>query len=218
MEFAFDIQNLFPQTIISVQAHNLQVVAPQQPHRGIQSQQRAVPPSCRLSQILDLMGQRSAVAQKLNHPVTSAEKLVDTDHVVYLKADSDGASGRWAVSGLLKVGTKDLYLFDKEGCCRRADRTPAILDFYVTESRQRRGVGKQLFQRMLDDQGWTACKCSVDRPSDKMLAFLSKHYGLVRTIPQGNNFVIYEGFFDDAKAAKDAKDAKDTSACLSRGH
>lgn len=37
---------------------------------------------------------------------------------------------------------------------------------------------------------------AIDRPSEKFLGFLQKHYGLVKFIPQVNNFVIYEGFFD----------------------
>nr|XP_016923912.1 alpha-tubulin N-acetyltransferase 2 [Drosophila suzukii] len=210
VEFGFDLKHLFPQPIIRVQADSLhpKVLStgprahpfiPYQRQRGVG--QPAVPPggpSCELSQIVDVMGQLSAVAQGLRYPVTTAAKLAP-DQVVYLLADKD-AAGRWSVAGLLKVGTKDLFVFDNKGSCRRANQTPAILDFYVHESRQRRGLGKQLFQRMLDEQGWTAGKCSVDRPSEKLLAFLGKHYGLVSTIPQGNHFVLYEGFFEDPHA------------------
>ncbi|XP_016949833.1 alpha-tubulin N-acetyltransferase 2 [Drosophila biarmipes] len=208
VEFGFDLKHLFPQPIIRVQAdalrpkllarHPVLPYIPQQRQRGSGQPAPAVGSSCELSQILDVMGQLSAVAQGLRHPVTTAAKLTP-DQVVYLMADKD-AAGRWTVAGLLKVGTKDLFVFDNKGSCRRADQTPAILDFYVHESRQRRGLGKQLFQRMLDEQGWTAGKCSVDRPSDKLLAFLDKHYGLVSTIPQGNNFVLYEGFFENPHA------------------
>ncbi|KAH8280702.1 hypothetical protein KR054_002700, partial [Drosophila jambulina] len=176
VEFAFDIMQFFPQAIIRIQPHHL----------------RPASPGCQLSQVLDSMGQYSARAQDLRQPVTVAGKLTN-DQVVYLITDQD--SGRMAVTGLLKVGTKDLFLYDEKGVIQHCDRTPAILDFYVHESRQRRGQGKRLFDRMLADQGWKACQCSVDRPSHKMKAFLSKHYGLVRTIPQANNFVLYEGFF-----------------------
>lgn len=178
MDFPFDFKQLFPQSIIRVQPHQL----------------RPSEPGCKLSQILDSMGQFSARAQGLNQPVTTAGKLAG-DQVVYLITDKD--AGRLSVTGLLKVGTKNLFLHDEQGVCRRCDRTPAILDFYVHETRQRRGQGKRLFERMLAEQGWRADKCSVDRPSDKLIGFLAKHYGLTRPIPQANNFVLYEGFFDD---------------------
>lgn len=105
-----------------------------------------------------------------------------------------------AVIGLLKVGNKDLYLFDETGQTRKVENAPCILDFYIHESRQRAGLGKDLFETMLADEKWTPIKCSVDRPSEKLLGFLRKHYGLVRSIPQANNFVLYEGFFDDDKS------------------
>ncbi|EDX02065.1 alpha-tubulin N-acetyltransferase 2 [Drosophila yakuba] len=199
VDFGFDIKHLFPQPIIRVQPHSLRPKITQLHHHhyslNVNPQRRHLTlPSCQLSQILDVMGKLSADAQGLRHPVTTADKLT-ADQVVYLMADE--AAGHWAITGLLKVGTKDLFLFDQEGCCRRANQTPAILDFYVHESRQRCGQGKLLFEWMLEQQGWSPRKCSVDRPSKKLLAFMGKHYGLVRTIPQGNNFVLYEGFFDD---------------------
>ncbi|OWK13517.1 ATAT1 [Cervus elaphus hippelaphus] len=36
---------------------------------------------------------------------------------------------------------------------------------------------------------------AIDRPSQKLLKFLNKHYNLETTVPQVNNFVIFEGFF-----------------------
>ncbi|EDV46770.2 uncharacterized protein Dere_GG18016 [Drosophila erecta] len=225
VEFAFDIKQLFPQPIIRVQAHSLRPTVTQlrhRPHPFIANPQRghSTMPSCQLSQILDVMGKLSADAQGLRQPVTTADKLA-SDQVVYLMADD--AAGYWAITGLLKVGTKDLFLFDQEGCCRRAKQTPAILDFYVHESRQRCGQGKLLFQRMLEQQGWSASKCSVDRPSKKLLGFMAKHYGLVRTIPQGNNFVLYEGFFDDPMTKCNSNAARELQAASrirsqSQGH
>ncbi|XP_069630247.1 alpha-tubulin N-acetyltransferase 1 isoform X2 [Haliaeetus albicilla] len=43
-------------------------------------------------------------------------------------------------------------------------------------------------------------RLAVDRPSEKLLAFLRKHYGLADAIPQVNNFVIFEGFFSNRPA------------------
>lgn len=38
-------------------------------------------------------------------------------------------------------------------------------------------------------------KIAYDRPSNKLLSFLKKHYDLEDFIPQNNNFVIYRDFF-----------------------
>ncbi|XP_037982343.1 alpha-tubulin N-acetyltransferase 1 isoform X2 [Motacilla alba alba] len=43
-------------------------------------------------------------------------------------------------------------------------------------------------------------RLAVDRPSEKLLAFLSKHFGLRDRIPQVNNFVIFDGFFSTRTA------------------
>lgn len=37
---------------------------------------------------------------------------------------------------------------------------------------------------------------AYDRPSPKLIAFLKKHYNLVNYIPQNNNFVIFNQFFE----------------------
>ena len=37
--------------------------------------------------------------------------------------------------------------------------------------------------------------CGYDRPSDKFLNFLKKHYGLKEYVPQNNNFVIFDDYF-----------------------
>ena len=96
---------------------------------------------------------------------------------------------------MLKVGKKSLYVFDENGDTKMVD-APCILDFYIHESRQRAGLGKDLFEAMLQEEHWEPIKLAVDRPSDKLLGFFRKHYGLTKTIPQMNNFVIYEGFFE----------------------
>ncbi|KAH8273437.1 hypothetical protein KR018_000607, partial [Drosophila ironensis] len=196
VDFAFDIQHLFPQEIIRVQPHMLRPkTTPQRQRHHFHQHTQPPTPGCKLSTIIDAMGHLSAVAQDLKTPITTAEKLLTStgNQVVYLMADNK--NGRWVVSGLLKVGKKDLFVFDEKATCRRADQTPAILDFYVHESRQRCGLGKVMFERMLSDQGWLPQKCSVDRPSPKLLGFLAKHYGLRRCVPQGNNFVVFPGFF-----------------------
>lgn len=80
------------------------------------------------------------------------------------------------VTGLLKVGTKNLYVFDENG---ETKQVPAqcVLDFYIHESRQRAGLGREMFELMLQRENVEARKLAIDRPSDKLIAFLRKHYG-----------------------------------------
>ncbi|XP_030386231.1 alpha-tubulin N-acetyltransferase 1 isoform X3 [Scaptodrosophila lebanonensis] len=189
-EFRFDIKPLFPLEIIKVTSNLL-------PHTFRGDRRQCLDATSKMSEVIDRLGQLSAVSQGLNKPVTTAQRLrMSENQTIYLLSDTSyGANG--VVMGLLKVGTKDLYLFDEQGRTRKVEQTPSILDFYIHESRQRGGLGKHLFEYMLTDQNWTPVKCSIDRPSEKLLNFFKKHYGLVRTIPQANNFVLYEGFFDE---------------------
>lgn len=67
---------------------------------------------------------------------------------------------------------------------------------------------------MLQQENYQPEKLAIDRPSEKLVGFLRKHYGLQfndffsfeifkynflkglkDTIPQMNNFVVYHGFF-----------------------
>lgn len=67
-------------------------------------------------------------------------------------------------------------MFDENG---ETKPVPAmcVLDFYVHESRQRAGLGREMFDVMLEREGVEPQKLAIDRPSDKLIAFLRKHYG-----------------------------------------
>lgn len=80
------------------------------------------------------------------------------------------------VTGLLKVGPKNLYVFDPNGETKMVN-APCVLDFYVHESRQRAGLGKKLFETMLAEEQCVPHKMAIDRPSEKLTGFLKKHYG-----------------------------------------
>ena len=54
----------------------------------------------------------------------------------------------------------------------------------------------------LQAEGVTPVHLAVDKPSDKFRSFLVKHYKLRATIPQVNNYVIFEGFFNANKKGK----------------
>lgn len=50
------------------------------------------------------------------------------------------------------------------------------------------------------EEGIQPVKLAIDRPSEKFLAFLKKHYNLDNPIPQMNNFVVFDGFFPEKSA------------------
>lgn len=49
---------------------------------------------------------------------------------------------------------------------------------------------------LLKTQQATPEQLAYDRPSPKLLAFLTKHYNLSAFVPQPNNFVVFDAFFD----------------------
>uniref|UniRef100_A0A182S9U3 Alpha-tubulin N-acetyltransferase n=1 Tax=Anopheles maculatus TaxID=74869 RepID=A0A182S9U3_9DIPT len=148
--------------------------------------------TAQISEIINTIGSLSAQAQGLSVPVTTAQKLRNSDHHIYLMFESNDKNG--LVVGILKVGRKSLYVFDPSGETVNVT-APCVLDFYVHESRQRGGLGRELFEHMLREENIQPDELAIDRPSEKLLGFLQKHYGLSKKIPQMNNFVVYEGFF-----------------------
>ncbi|KAI4477530.1 hypothetical protein M0804_012647 [Polistes exclamans] len=189
MEFKFNVNKLLPKKINKA-THMLIPEDFKGDRRQLNDDQRQI------KKILDDMGEASAKAQGLSKPITSASKLRDTDHIVYLLVDSEANNNLGSVVGLLKTGSKNLFMFDETGANYQL-KPRCILDFYIHESRQRMGLGKILYQYMLSEENIRPVKLAIDRPSEKFLAFLQKHYGLSKIIPQNNKFVVFQGFFDD---------------------
>jgi hypothetical protein len=40
-------------------------------------------------------------------------------------------------------------------------------------------------------------KLAYDRPSPKLKGFLAKHYNLRNFVPQNNNYVVFDDYFED---------------------
>ena len=139
-------------------------------------------------------------ASHLTPLVFSGSKMLAAEgQTVYMLVDRKAVSGAGAVVGMLKVGRKKLFLMD--GCGKPNELSPlCVLDFYVTERRQRTGCGKLLFEAMLRREGVEPRYLAIDRPSEKLISFLRKHYSLTGIIPQVNNYVIFSGFFKDQPA------------------
>jgi len=205
MEFPFDLSNCL---VASVDQTGFCVVI---------VDEHALRSSAGLCRVLEELGQRSAYAQGLGRPVTSGYGL--GEHRVYLLAN-----GR-KVFGFLKIGRKRLFVAAPSAGARAfADVQDTFceieplcaLDFYVHENCQRSGHGRRIFDAMLAREGAFPAGIAYDRPSDKLLAFLQNHYGLVRFSPQNNNFVVFDSYFEDTDAR--AEDHRNRLDRLGRQH
>ena len=148
-----------------------------------------------VKEILNSMGEASSRAQKLNTTITSAHKFFISNHRIFIKAEQN------KVLGFIKVGNKKLFLRDRNYNYHEVNAL-CVLDFYVHESTQRRGIGKQLFDYMLKFEKKIPTELAYDRPSPKLLSFLRKYFGLNDFIQQNNNYVVFDDFFSIIPSSK----------------
>ncbi|KAL1517301.1 hypothetical protein ABEB36_001082 [Hypothenemus hampei] len=190
MEFRFNVNEVFKQPIVEV---GNTLIPP-----SFTGDKRALwDTQSKIAQIVNAIGEASAHAQGLTKPITTADRLRNSEHRLYLLIDQKANGGKGAVTGMLKTGEKGLYVFDRNGQHFQVS-PPCVLDFYIHESRQRSGFGKQLFEHMLQREQIEPVKLAIDRPSNKFLGFLNKHYGLNTPVKQMNNYVVFDGFFPRA--------------------
>ncbi|XP_052018916.1 alpha-tubulin N-acetyltransferase 1 isoform X2 [Apodemus sylvaticus] len=190
MEFPFDVDALFPERITVLDQH----LRPPARRPGTTTPAR-VDLQQQIMTIVDELGKASAKAQHLPAPITSALRMQSNRHVIYILKDTSARpAGKGAIIGFLKVGYKKLFVLDDREAHNEVEPL-CILDFYIHESVQRHGHGRELFQYMLQKERVEPHQLAIDRPSPKLLKFLNKHYNLETTVPQVNNFVIFEGFF-----------------------
>ncbi|XP_032193999.1 alpha-tubulin N-acetyltransferase 1 isoform X3 [Mustela erminea] len=190
MEFSFDVDALLPERITVLDQH----LRPPARRPGTTTPAR-VDLQQQIMTIVDELGKASAKAQHLPAPITSASRMQSNRHVMYvLKDTSARPAGKGAIIGFLKVGYKKLFVLDDREAHNEVEPL-CILDFYIHESLQRHGHGRELFHYMLQKERVEPHQLAIDRPSQKLLKFLNKHYNLETTVPQVNNFVIFEGFF-----------------------
>ncbi|XP_075439670.1 alpha-tubulin N-acetyltransferase 1 [Ascaphus truei] len=193
MEFDFDVHKIFLEPITKLDSS---LTPPRRPLTSRSEAQRQI------MTVIDEIGKASAQAQRLPAPITSASRMQTNQHHLYILKDCNAkTAGRGAVIGFLKVGYKKLFVLNHSGA--HIETQPlCILDFYIHESLQRNGFGNELFSFMLRNEQIEAHHLAIDRPSEKFLSFLRKHYNLRSTIPQVNNFVVFEGFFRDRTGNK----------------
>ena len=141
-----------------------------------------------VKEILDTMGELSSKSQNLQTIITNTNSFFPSNYTLFIKADNN------VVFGYIKLGLKKLFLKDR--LFNFHERTTlCVLDFYVYESVQRRGIGKELFDFMLNFENTRADLLAYDRPSSRLYSFLKKNYGLDNHIPQNNSFIIFDNFF-----------------------
>lgn len=145
-----------------------------------------------LCSAIDAMGIGSKQSQGINAVLTSVERLRgNPDHRLYLMCCEKKCIG------IIKVGVKKLFIRRSNGSLVEMEPL-CVLDFFVHESEQRNGYGKVLYEFMLRTEGVEPRQLAIDRPSPKFLGFLKKHYHLCEYVPQSNNFVVFNAYFDGA--------------------
>jgi len=163
-----------------------------------------------IQSMIDRMGKLSSEAQRLKRTLTTYEKLMDStdDQFLYILWEPGNRPNQSVVVGLLKVGYKGLYLYNRS--VRAYNVKPlCVLDFFIHSSKQRQGYGHRLFDYMLEQENVAASAVAIDKPSESLLAFLAKHYGLTNPIWQNTNFVVYPQFFQIIDAEKDSLNGRD---------
>ena len=152
--------------------------------------QNRIIPGYRLhvKEILDKMGQLSSKSQNLQTTITSTSRFFPSNHRLFIMADKN------RVLGYIKVGPKKLFLRDRLFNYHER-RTLSVLDFYIYDSVQRKGIGKMLFDYMLNFEKINPGLLAYDRPTLRLLSFLKKNYGLDNYITQNNSFIIFDEFF-----------------------
>ena len=103
-------------------------------------------------------------------------KLAANGHRLYIKVADN------TCIGLIKVGNKSLFVRNRSGGIIEMNPL-AVLDFYVHESVQRGGHGKELYDKMIQAENVEPRKLAYDRPSTKFKNFLAKHYNLKDFVP-----------------------------------
>ena len=145
-----------------------------------------------IKEILDKMGELSSKSQNLLVNITTTNKFFPSDQCLIIKADKN------KVLGYIKVGPKKLFLRDRI-CNYHERKSLCVLDFYIYDTEQRTGLGKEIFDFMLNYKNIQPGELAYDSPTLRFLAFLKRNYGLENFITQENNFTVFDEFFESEK-------------------
>jgi len=204
MEFPFYVSKVLPQSTDGITILDAASLNVKSTHLSNASHGHYLNNSAKdgLVQIIDQMGEASSIAQGLGATITTYSKFISSgDNRLYIKTENN------RVYGILKMGKRNLFYYDSYGRVKEL-KPMCVLDFYVHESAQRSGIGKVLFEKMLEYERIDPSKLAYDRPSPKLISFLKKHYGLSKFIPQNNNFVIFDQYWEDSTSNTQSSKAK----------
>lgn len=149
-----------------------------------------------VADVLRRLGEQSATAQNLPAVITTPAKFAEAQPSQTIYVAYEGSN----VLGFLKTGKKHLFVTTPDGKWLERDFF-CVLDFYVVEACQRRGIGKLLFDTMLTRERVEAAEIAYDRPSPKLIPFLFRHYKLRSYVPQNNNYVVFDAYYRRQKRA-----------------
>ncbi|CAM9761924.1 unnamed protein product [Scytosiphon promiscuus] len=152
---------------------------------------------------LNEMGQMSSKAQQQTTLLTAADKFRESADIVYVACDSTGG----IMQGFLRLGQKYLFLYPDGNAPMIERNTTCLLDFYVHESVQRKGIGLELFRSALKEERLSPTEIAYDRPSPKLKPFLAKHFGLQNCLDQPNRFMVFAEHFDAGTATSSRQQA-----------
>lgn len=199
----------------------------------------------RLGDVLDVLGEHSAVARELKTQYEDKRlpALRSTEDTLYLLAEGHDLLGfaRVGVRTILAAPAPATEATAAPGSGTSApsgqksgsypsDQTSgsynsyqgslqkyspcALLDFYVLGGFQRRGLGRLLFDAVLEGEGALhPAKLAYSNPSLAASAFLTKHFGLTRS-RLVSCYTLFEDFFDEAPARAAPPLAPLTAAAL----
>ncbi|CAX64236.2 alpha-tubulin N-acetyltransferase [Plasmodium falciparum NF54] len=136
----------------------------------------------------------SSKEQKLCGTLTSINNIINENYTIYCLIHTDG------LIGFIKIGEKNLYLYDKIKL--HYGKCTCVLDFYILEKFQKRGLGIKIFNFMLKDNDISAFCLCYDNPSYKLQNFLKKYFSPCVLIKQPNHFVIFSNYFKNVSIKK----------------
>ncbi|OHT08297.1 Alpha-tubulin N-acetyltransferase [Tritrichomonas foetus] len=178
---------------LSPDTDNIAVVTPQM----VQA------PNSDLISLINEIGSSSSRAQGLPHIITTFSSFSSSDNILYILVDDT----QTRVLGFVKIGPRHLFLWDRYGSQHEMNPI-CLLDFFTYQTEQRKGYGRKMIDRVLNDLDLQMQQIPIDRPSSLCLSFMKKHFGLSEYVPQNNKFVVFDQFwksdFQNYKPSRDS--------------